>query len=237
MLNEILLGFRATSPSSPIRNSFSVPHTVSHSSSSSSITTIPNTRSHSNSFSSFTNNHNNGNDFHNRDQSFATTSATATSSPVTNMTFSFGGSLGSNTLPVNPSRPHHTSHHHHNPYHNSSTVGYNSPTFPGLTEDYEPSSSGRSSNDTPVIPQSSTFPTIVSPNDYASQPRYQVEEPGLMKGFESYGYVDGRTADRSRTMFAGERSLPATNGKDSLTLPGQSVVPLKIMGIDIKWIS
>ena len=231
------VSLRATSPSSPIRNSFSHPHTISQSSSSSSITTVPHTRSHSNSFSTFSNNHNNVNDFRDRDQSFATTSATATSSPVTNLTYSFNGSMDANSHPVNPNRPHHSSLHHHNPYHNASTASYNSPTFPGLTEDYEPSSSGRSSNDTPVVLQTSTFPTIVNPNEYGSQPRYQMGEPGLMKAVESYGYKNGRLSDRGRTIVPGEALLSASNSKDSSQLSGQSPGPLKIMGVDIKWIS
>jgi hypothetical protein len=237
--NVLLLRFpnRATSPSSPIRNSFSHPHTISHSSSSSSITTIPHPRSHSNSFSTFTNHNNNINDVRDRDQSFATTSATATSSPVTNMTFSFSGAVDVNGHPVNPSRPHYTSHHHHNPYHNAATASYNSPTFPGLTEDYEPSSSGRSSNETPVIQQSSIFPTIVSPNDYTSQSRYPSVEPGLMKAVENYGYMNGHVSARSPTSALGEGALSSDNGKESVTSTGQAAGPLKILGVDIKWIS
>jgi hypothetical protein len=166
------------------------------------------------------------------------------------------GSTGTNGLLS--SRHHlHSSYHHHtnnnqqpSHYHPPSTMTNGShtygissssstPTFPGLTEDYEPSSSGRSSNDTPVLLHAGTFPpSIVGASGEALSGRYTMDDVTLTpKGSSGYGYGAGGQGpgQHGRTILLGDGSIPG-----ELSGPAhkeRDSGPFKIFGIDIKWIS
>lgn len=166
-----------------------------------------------------------------------------------------GGSLsstGANGLLS--SRHHlHSSFHHNNQqqqlYHPGSTMtnGSNAygmssssstPTFPGLTEDYEPSSSGRSSNDTPVLLQAGTFPpSIVGASGEASTGRYMVDDVTSTPKGLGYGYSAGGQGlgQHGRTILLGDGSIPGDLGGSGSKERDSG--PFKIFGIDIKWIS
>lgn len=171
-----------------------------------------------------------------------------------------GGSTGTNGLLS--SRHHlHSSYHSHNNnnhqqqqhYHppSSMTNGSNAygmssssstPTFPGLTEDYEPSSSGRSSNDTPVLLHAGTFPpSIVGASGESSSGRYMVDDVSSTPKGLGYGYGPGAGAggqglgQHGRTILLGDGSIPGDLG--GAGHKERDSGPFKIFGIDIKWIS
>jgi hypothetical protein len=144
--------------------------------------------------------------------------------------------LLSSQYPLN----HHQTYHRQPPSSNtkpySLTSSSSTPTFPGLTEDYEPSSSGRSSNDTPVILHSAAFPpTIVDlPNDNSSPGIY----PSLSEDTKGLGYGHGLPqAAYGRTNVLGDGTLSVDPGSVSKDVEQANGGPFKIFGIDIKWIS
>ena len=169
-----------------------------------------------------------------------------------------GSMLSTGTNGLLSSRHHlHSSYHHHNNnqqqpqqhYHPPSTMTNGShtygmssssstPTFPGLTEDYEPSSSGRSSNDTPVLLHAGTFPpSIVGASGEGSSGRYMVDEVTSTPKGLGYGYNAGGQGlgQHGRTILLGDGSIPGDLGGGGNKERDSG--PFKIFGIDIKWIS
>lgn len=198
-----------------------------------------------------------------RDHSFGTTSATDTSSPVTKM-FSFTGlgDVPSSKLAFT-SEPMSDGDMSYSLGPDVTSTGlptrsaFTSPIFPGLVEDYEPSSSGRSSSEAPLSHPGSVFPSNPTVVVGGSDERDDTHAPGQY-GYQIHRQVypypdlspDSKTtpingispSNQSSThgaVGAKERSLLTGLGEKGSTAPAgdSGTAPIRIMGIHIKWIS